>query len=346
MEISVYNSQKLKVLGFVAIILVIFIHSHFLEACEYRSVEVLQMFIGTFGVSLVAVPLYYLISGLLFFKSIKCVKDCTINIKKRVRSLLVPYVIWNLVFISWYILLSMISATSSFVIGGPQCKVLTGSLGEVLYFLFITPAGFHLWFLRDLIFFTMISPLLYVLIRKVPIVVMILTYVVSCFLPRFGLVYFVIGGYVSLHNKILNFDKLLQGKITLVCLAIYIANSLVASFLSPYPIWLMNPAYQQIISIISIMAIWGGYNQVVSKKSRLSPKWNSLMGYTFFIYLFHEPVLNIFKRFGIILLDVNRISLSLLYICLPFIMVIIALMVGFCCKRLMPTIYSVLTGGR
>lgn len=346
MEISAYNSQKLKILGFVAIVLVIFIHSHFIEAHEFRNVEMFQMFTGTFGISGVAVPLYYFISGLLFFKSVKCVKDCTINIKKRARSLLIPYIIWNLVFISWYILFSMIPVISRFVIDGPQNKILTSSLGESLYFLFITPVGFHLWFLRDLIFFTMITPLLYVLIRKVPIVTIILTYVVSCCLSRFGLVYFVIGGYISLHNKLLDFDKLLQGKITLVCLAIYIVNSLIASFSSPYPIWLMNPAYQQIISIISIMAVWGGYNQIVPKKFRLSSKWNDLMNYTFFIYLFHEPVLNIFKKIGIIQLGVNEISLLLLYVCIPFIMLVIALMVGYYWKRLLPTIYGVFTGGR
>lgn len=67
MEISTYNSKKIAILNAVAIVLVLLLHSYFLEAAEYPVAQNVQLFTGTNGISGVAVPLFYFISGVLFF---------------------------------------------------------------------------------------------------------------------------------------------------------------------------------------------------------------------------------------------------------------------------------------
>ena len=83
MEISTYNSKKIAILmNAVAIVLVLLLHSYFLEAAEYPVAQNVQLFTGTNGISGVAVPLFYAISGLLFLMA--CGKF--VNAFPRLRS--------------------------------------------------------------------------------------------------------------------------------------------------------------------------------------------------------------------------------------------------------------------
>lgn len=59
-------SDKLKVISFICIVMVVWIHSYYTEGEKYLSTRFLMSFIGE-GMCLVAVPMFYLISGYLFF---------------------------------------------------------------------------------------------------------------------------------------------------------------------------------------------------------------------------------------------------------------------------------------
>lgn len=61
-----YISQKIKILSLFAILLVLFIHSGFHEADTFAlNAMITELFSGILGN--VAVPLFYVISGYLFF---------------------------------------------------------------------------------------------------------------------------------------------------------------------------------------------------------------------------------------------------------------------------------------
>lgn len=73
---------------------------------------------------------------------------------------------------------------------------------------------------------------------------------------------------------------------------------------------------------------------------------NSFLCYSFFIYLFHEPVFNIIKKIGLKVLGVHEWSLILLYLINPLIMCATAIMVAKLLQRFVPKVFSVLVGGR
>lgn len=89
LSMTEYISTKIKVLSALLILMVLYIHMYYTEAAE--NLLVLQKIVGG-GLCSVAVPLFYLISGYLFF--IKVPKGLTSifeKLKKRCRTLLIPY---------------------------------------------------------------------------------------------------------------------------------------------------------------------------------------------------------------------------------------------------------------
>lgn len=77
MIISKYNSQKIKVLNLVLIVMVLYIHSYYLEAESSHPIVLgLQLLCGGNGLSGVANTLFFFFSGMLFFNGVESAKGC------------------------------------------------------------------------------------------------------------------------------------------------------------------------------------------------------------------------------------------------------------------------------
>lgn len=77
----------------------------------------------------------------------------------------------------------------------------------------------------------------------------------------------------------------------------------------------------------------------------LSPL-SSALGYSFFIYLFHEPVFNIIKKIPIRLFGDSEPVLVLLFLINPIIMAAVAVVTAKVVQKCLPKLYSILVGGR
>lgn len=104
-----YLSDKMKVLSLIAITMVIYIHTYYIEGEAYSAFSTLQRFFGGVGISGVANPLFYFISGYLFFMGMTNVSECFPKIKKRFRTLFVPYLLANTIAFAMYAALDGIS---------------------------------------------------------------------------------------------------------------------------------------------------------------------------------------------------------------------------------------------
>ena len=114
----------------------------------YNWNYVLQEFL-TNGVARVAVPFFAMISGFFLFGKIRDVQSYINALKNKSRTLFVPYIVS-----STLILLSMIVLNYVF---SPKNR------GQISFFIiarcvFAQPLSVQFWFLRDLIFLTVISP--------------------------------------------------------------------------------------------------------------------------------------------------------------------------------------------
>lgn len=334
-------------MNFIAIVFVVFIHSPYTEAVGHPLAISVQAAVTGSGLGLFAVPLFFAMSGLLFFKNVQRWNDCFPKIGKRINTLLVPYVLWNLVFVGWYALMGLLPGLEQYVNSNVFDQLCHARPLVALQRLFIDPAGFHLWFLRDLMLYIILSPLLYIGIRRYAWLLFLLSVICLGWIPRQGFSYFVLGGIISVHYSLENVEHWLNRKVSLVMFVLYLFNALAAALGLFCFQGVVYQYYLHIMGFVAIMAVWGVYDVMFSQcQSRFLLKSSPWMSYTFFIYLFHEPAFNIIKKLGLKMLGVHDWSLIVLFIVNPFIMVGFAIGVGMAFKHCLPKVYALSVGGR
>ena len=123
--ITNYISDKIKVLSLVAIILVLYIHSGF---HDYPH-EILGMEFNHFLQEVVseklgrcAVPLFFMISGYLFFQNVNSINDVLHKMRKRIKTLVVPFVIAALFFPLFLIVVEKVPFAAKMSNGGGYFK--------------------------------------------------------------------------------------------------------------------------------------------------------------------------------------------------------------------------------
>lgn len=346
MKICQYLSWKISFLSFVAIVMVIYIHSYYLEA-ETLALPSLVQKVGS-CVTFPSVPLFYAISGFLFFLGVSHWKQCMPKIQKRIRTLVVPYVISNIIFVLWYVFMAVIPGCSRYVNSDMLGSLSLAKPISTLMFLFVKPAAFQLWFLRDLIVFVAMSPLIFYVIKHTKWYSLILTILLTGWATRLWLSEFVLGGILAVYysNQIELFRNRYKS-IPIISFVVYIIWGIlsVMGIFDFSSLSLSNYALQ-IIVFFPLLAIWGGYDLFVKSTYIPSRYMKMMVGYTFFIFLFHEPFFNIIKKVGLIILGVGEWQLVLLYLINPLILLLVMIPAGILIKRILPGFYKVLVGGR
>ena len=345
-----FLSDKIKVISFILIILVLYIHSGFhntpneIQGMAFNNY--LQKYLSGM-IGRCAVPLFYAISGYLFFLNTnEGIPSILRKMKKRIRTLLIPYIIAAVFFPVFLMSIELLPFTKDFVNNGNFSDNLHLPLTKIFTSLFFAktsggyPWAFHLWFLRDLIIIVTISPLLYY-IRKVvssKILVIVLFALSFCkieILPVYALFWFMAGDAFLIKLHKIN---------TLWIPAIFIILSVVELVFPELP-W----KYVQIpIISLGVISIWSLYDRFVSETFELKKyKWLCLScQFTFFIYLFHEPTLNIVRKLLIAVMGSSSVGFAISYLLSPWLFAFLFILFGYYFRKYLPRIYSVCVGGR
>ena len=145
--------DRIRIFSFVLTVLVIWIHAvepGFAAGDPVRGTEdiyrILQSFLGS-CLGQIAVPGFFCMSGYLFFRGGRPL--FREKLRKRVRTLLIPYILWNTVYYAVYIL------------AGRAEKGLL-QLAEAVMDHRFNPV---FWYLKELIVITVLTPLIYLLIK-------------------------------------------------------------------------------------------------------------------------------------------------------------------------------------
>ena len=176
-------------LRFPLIILVVYIHSN-MHPVDYGKIDFTSLDIGNIFdlcrlsigtiISQIAVPIYFFISGFLFFNKMQ-EWDWYIygkKIKRRINTLLVPYVIWNTIAILLASILFFrncgLQGVVSFVQDNNYIDLFWSSKKTGIYRVneigMPTPMTFPylipLWYLRELMVMILLSPIFFVFFKK------------------------------------------------------------------------------------------------------------------------------------------------------------------------------------
>ena len=205
------DSQVINQIRLPLIILVTYAHSYgairsgySLLTSGWDTLEVTKLLVSQ-TLTKVVVPVFFIISGYLFFRHLET-WNWTLwrqKLLRRLRTLLLPYVVWNLLMavklktFSWPMLWAYWSEA------GTQ----TDWLGAVHHM--TAPCNMPLWFLRDLMVITLLTPLLYPLLRRYgkPLVGLLTLWYLSGVCPfplpglsAYAICFFSMGALLTIHR--------------------------------------------------------------------------------------------------------------------------------------------------
>lgn len=340
-------SDKFRILAFFSIVMVVYAHSYYLEGEGYVLNGFIQNLVR--GIDRTAVPLFFTISGYLFFINLNDgFTSVLIKIRKRVRTLLIPYIICNVWFVLVYLLLHFTPAVAPFVNNDLFGYLLDKNLWSVLSALFVDPAGFHLWFLRDLMLVVLCTPIIYYQMKYMPRITIIVLFFISLWQQSVyegflvALTWFTTGACFALTKTRLQWKEYRYSRIMgVICLCCLVVDSVCRAANID-----LHFIYYFVAQILGVVGIWLLYDHVVNKDLSQMKLLNTACCYTFFIYLFHEPTLNILKKLPPVILGQSAPVYLTCYLVVPWIMIALAIIVGYCLNRFIPKFYSVLVGGR
>ncbi|MBO4850652.1 MAG: acyltransferase [Prevotella sp.] len=169
------QSKVIAFLRFPLIVLVIFAHCNLTTlGGEWGTLPFAGRFIDIFSrrVALFAIPFFFFISGYLFFKTGKFSLDIYLGkLGRRLQSLFVPYILWNLLFLLVAIIVGLF--TNRVPIIGVEMSKLT-FLDTLKAFWDISlsgvstiaaPINVPFWFLRDLMVVMVCSPVVFFAVK-------------------------------------------------------------------------------------------------------------------------------------------------------------------------------------
>lgn len=297
----------------------------------------------------IAVPLFFFISGLLFYYN--CSREVIVGkIKRRVKSLIIPYLLWNALFFVIYWMLSHWDVTASRM----NMVAMPSGIADVM--LRILDSRFTpLWFIKDLIIFTLSAPVIFVLIRNcnLAIITLSLTLLAGLFLgfpyqsPLTWLpVYLqgaVLGKYYYGSPSRQGADAI-TGLFKTKALSCVVSCTVFASFICLYILVYFVPDSITVFRYATPLILWMITDFVLGRYLNTSFEIKAWMGYTFFIYCTHYFILNILQKLAVLNFKPTEQLLTLLMIVTPSITIV--LLIFLASKLSNFKIYKILTGGR
>ena len=352
---NIYLSQKLKIISFISIILVVLIHSQFLAQETFMLNKALQFFFS-YGITTVAVPFFFSISGyLFFFNTHNIFREYFFKIKKRIKTIFILYVIVSIYGSFIIILLLNISFTKSFFNSENQ-TIFQGSFLKIFYTIFNNPLVYQLWFLRDLMCLFILSPIIYLLVKYIKWLYIAILVVV--WLEVFGfemplldnksILFFSLGAFIAINNQKILLKKY-NNNLLYICVFGWLLFVIAETIINTYYFieHISELILLKINTLCGVYSVWVAYDLFFKNKEKLNNNLGKLSSYTFFIYLYHEPLLNMMKQGLLYFTGGDKAFLRLLvYFISPIIVITLCIFIAQLLQRLIPSIYRIITGGR
>ena len=303
-----------------------------------------------------SVPLLSTISGWLFFR-IAAAPWRTIRrrMHSRVWSLFAPLLVWNAIYLGTAFGLHAAGKGSGFVAQLIDFR----HAGLMTYVNAVTalhglPIGVQFWFVRDLFVSVLVSPLLWLMMRRAPLLgavalgaVWISGGTLGIFVRTDVVFFFYLGGVLQQRRAELEVSWSTT-RIVLACylaLAVLLALSpLVMDTRSPHGEMLMDIATRA-IRPVGVVACWGVALRIAATPAGV---WLARYGgFAFFLHAAHFPLIVAVKGALWRLLPAESDGWMLVhYVASVGVTVLLAAFAGACLYRVAPALYAFLAGGR
>lgn len=375
-----YNDDSVAIewLRFPLIVCVVFIHSFGpsvdMSLIDWQSLtgqdvyDILRVFFSRI-VTHSAVPCFYFISGYLFFLNVKHFDKNVYasKIRKRMRTLLVPYLLWNIIFI--------FAISGKMVLKGvlgmaPLSDVLSwftdnGGIAGLFWNCNVWgetavnwlgkaqrssgPIDLPLWFLRDLIVVTALTPAIYWLMTrcgKLALAVLGLAFASKVWPVMDGfsiaaLFFFSIGAYMGVHKTSLSAVKKYQTPIYIITVVLILADTYLGGPDTHFGD-LVHP-FARAFGMFALICL------SLTLHDRGHVKWPMLSKAVFFIYALHGLYIVSYysgDAWSELVENCNVAVKTIVYFLVPFLKIAACLVAFALMERYTPKLLALLTGNR
>ncbi|MBQ5910444.1 MAG: acyltransferase [Clostridia bacterium] len=341
--------KKKEFISFLLSILVFFIHSYFAqEITDTSFISVVNhkvSYFFSYSITRFAVPMFFMMSGITFFKDYNN-KKYLAKIKARLFTLVIPYLLWNTIWMLWEIFTSYSFIAKFSTDSTPYPLTLTSILKGIFFYGCNIPFGF----VFDLIIFSFAAPLVFLIIKNKYIGVgsVICLSIVSLFglhLPMdvfyypMAIVFYLIGAIIGYH--FFDFASQKSSKPLQIASVIFLAAYILAKNIAPQEIHIDNYLTQTIVYTLAAFSLWNIADIFIE---RIKPR--AIYRRSFAIYAMH--------------LNVAIVILKILAFCTPknewleipkFIIMVVStlIIVNLICaflEKFVPKVYATLMGNR
>lgn len=336
-------------------IMVVFLHSYNLDTKQMGKIlhfeKDFNWFLQTFisnGFTRIAVPLFFIISGYLFVYDKKtAINELRVKIKKRIRTLLIPYLLWTILGLLVYLLLQSIPFSKPFF---TNKLIIDYTFLDWVEAIIHKPIPYQLWFLRDLIVMVFLSPVIIFLVKRIKLFYLLAVLVFwilnqdTVFLTSEALLFFSTGIYLSLFQpEILEIKtNKSRGLFILWFLLLFIKTGVgMLEFSQKLELLLLKSSI-----LVGVLSFWLLYDTLTFSFDKIAKQITALSWASFFIYVFHEPLLTIMKKAIFYGLAKDSGSYLLVYFVSPILTIAISILFALILKRYFLIPYKLLTGNR
>lgn len=335
-------SEICNLLRLPLMILIVCVHVDYttLALVPHNALSNGMVFLFTRVFARVSTPAFFFISGYYFFfpKENKESFDLHLyksKLKRRIKSLLVPYLFWNLLFFVFKFAMDRGEARFSLM-------QLAG---------YPVPFAIQFWFIRDLMIMVLCSPLIYWIIRKTKFVSVLLLLVLWLMDTGFemcnSLLFFFMGAYFSIEKKdVVGLLKKIK-YYPLILFFIFIILNFVFNFSASDSMFDLQ-GNRQVYYLCRTLGMVSVFSAAYFLTKRLKLKAVSIAGsFTFFLFATHvaltrwvcTPLLYKFFNNG-----------SMDYLILYFLPIILSIVASFLAylalRKVFPKLLAVVCGGR
>jgi surface polysaccharide O-acyltransferase-like enzyme len=284
-------SRRFDVLRTLLVVFVIGIHAEKVLQAYYTDIpDMLRAYLAIFphNVFRLAVPLFFSVSGYLFFLTYKPdVASYGRMVVKKTRTILVPFLLFNA------ITLLLIQVFNKVPYIGDYHMVDTDGYLKLLLGLYRYPVVYTLWFLRDLYIYFLLAPVFYVFAKEIPLLGLVTCWAVWMFVPQ-GHIPVELSGLVFFHGGcvLARLRADLDGADRYV-VPVSLGYLLLLGGAASYEYFFGAQSYYHLLyrnsMIFGVTTVW-----LVSAWPPLRDAvvLRRLAATSFFVYLIHEPVLS------------------------------------------------------
>lgn len=327
---------------FVFSLFVIWVHSYNAElylgqTLQAARLDQIEHWVGD-GIGQIAVPGFFMISAFLFYRNFTWEK-LILKWDSRIRSILLPFILWNFVYYAGYVISSRLPWLTDVVGKGTVPLTLSALVDAVLHYSY----NYVFWYLYQLILLILLAPALYLLLKRwyVGIGFQLILWgllLSGAELPQLNLdalIYYSFAAFLGLHGR--NFVEAAGSRSRLAAGVFLIVAGAVAYDLA------LNLASPPLLVLCRLFTVAGLWTAVPGERLPEPKPW---MTCNFFLYATHFALVRfINKALAGILPALLPVPL-LLYLLMPFFALMISYPLGRLLRHRLPQIWNLLNGGR